>query len=185
MKKIFLLTLSILFTYNCAITANTSKMTVTDLTAKKTLGDNIIVEESTGGSITLPFWIPNISDDNFTQAVKDSLMNSKIFKSIATKKDTDWKLRMEIIDRDHPWFGFDMTVTTTIKYTLSIKDKIVFDKTIVEPGTASGTEMLIGVYRAKRANEYSVKNNIKKFITELESAEIKTEDNPEKPLGKK
>jgi hypothetical protein len=71
MRKLLVFTLSILFTYNCAVTANAGKMTVTDTTAKKTLGENIIVEESTGGSITLPFWIPNISDDNFTQAVKD------------------------------------------------------------------------------------------------------------------
>jgi|JI102314A1RNA_FD_contig_31_2681434_length_1015_multi_2_in_0_out_0_2 hypothetical protein len=185
MRKLLVFTLSILFTYNCAVTANAGKMTVTDTTAKKTLGENIIVEESTGGSITLPFWIPNISDDNFTQAVKDSLINSKIFKSIATKSDTDWKLRMIIIDRDHPWFGIDMTVTTTIKYTLYLKDQIVFDKTIVEPGTATASEMFIGVYRAKRANEYSARNNIKKFISELEALDIKPEPSPEKSKGKK
>jgi hypothetical protein len=185
MKKLILFTLTILFTYNCAITANTGKMTVTDTVSKKTLGENIIVEESTGGSITLPFWISKISDDNFTQAVKDSLLNSKLFKSISSKSDSDWKLRMIIVDHDHPWFGFDMTVTTTIKYTLYLKDQIVFDKTIIEPGTASGIEMLIGVYRLKRANEYSVRNNIKKFISELEALDIKIEPSAEKPKGKK
>lgn len=180
-----LLILSILFTYNCAITANATKMTVNDFNAKKIIAENIIVEESTGGSITLPFWIPNINDENFTKAVKDSLMNSKLFNSITEKANSDWKLRMNIIDREHPWIGFDMTVTTTIQYTLYLKDKIVFDKTIIEPGTATGTEMLIGVYRAKRANEYSARNNIKKFLTELESAEIKTEESVEMPKGKK
>jgi hypothetical protein len=47
MRKLLVFTLSILFTYNCAVTANAGKMTVTDTTAKKTLGENIIVEEST------------------------------------------------------------------------------------------------------------------------------------------
>lgn len=185
MKVIYILLISVLFTYNCAITANAGKMTVTDTTTEKTLGENIIVEESTGGGITLPFWIPNISNDNFTQAVKDSLVNSKIFKSITSKTDSDWKLRMIIIDRDYPWFGIDMTVTTTIKYSLYLKEQIVFDKTIIEPGTATVSEMFIGVYRAKRANEYSARNNIKKFISELEALDIKTESNPAKPKGKK
>ncbi|HMV42595.1 MAG TPA: hypothetical protein PK079_21750 [Leptospiraceae bacterium] len=185
MKTFFIILVSILFTYNCAITANTQKMTVTDFTSKKTIGENVFVEESTGGSITLPFWVSKISDENFTQAVKDSLINSKTFNKIVSNTNSDWKLKIVIIDHDHPWFGFDMTVTTSINYTLFLKDKSVFSKTFVESGTATGTEMLIGVYRLKRANEYSAKNNIKKFISELDSLDLKPETNTESPKLKK
>lgn len=89
--------LPLLLLLDCAIPANTDRMTVTDYQAKKTIGEKIFVTESTGGSMTLPFWIPNIPNDNFTEAVKASLVQSKSFQKISDSMENGWVLKIEII----------------------------------------------------------------------------------------
>ena len=97
MKKTLLI-LSILFVASCAFPASKQGMTVTDLKSSKKIGEKIFVKESKGGSTTLPFWTSEISDENFTSAVKESLINSRAFSDLSSKWEDDWGLEIEILN---------------------------------------------------------------------------------------
>ncbi|HXE98131.1 MAG TPA: hypothetical protein VN642_17130 [Dongiaceae bacterium] len=166
MKKIICLILA-MYLSGCAFPATKEGMVVTDYIAPKQTGEKIYVKESTGGSVTLPFWMSTIPNDNFTEAVKESLLNSKAFSAQSINWGDDWGLEIEILDVEHPYFGFDLTVTTNIKYSLYLRGEKVQEITIREPGTATINDTLIGIQRMRIANEYSAKANVKKFIAEL------------------
>lgn len=107
--------------------------------------------------MTLPFWISNIPDDNFTEAVKASLLQSKSFQKISDKMENGWVLKIEILDLDRPWFGTDFKHKLTVRYTLSNNGKIIFNEPVTAEGTATMGDALIGVYRAKKANEFAAR----------------------------
>lgn len=171
MKKSICLILA-LFVSGCAFPATKEGMVVTNYLAPKQTGERIFVKESTGGSTTLPFWTSQIPNDNFTEAVKESLLRSKAFSALSTNWGDDWGLEIEIRNVDQPMFGFDFTVTTETKYTLSLKDKKVYTTYIRESGTATTGDSFIAIARLRIANEKSAQANVKKFIAELSNQKL-------------
>jgi len=169
-KICLLLVLSLM---GCAFPATKEGMVVTDYSAPKQTGDKIFVKASTGGSMTLPFWTSQISNDNFTEAVKESLLNSKTFASLSTHWGEDWGLELEIREVDQPFFGTSFTVTTDINYTLYLSGKKVYETDVREAGTATMSDSILGVARLRIANEYSARANIRKFIDELSKQSLK------------
>ncbi|HMV77803.1 MAG TPA: hypothetical protein PL048_10310 [Leptospiraceae bacterium] len=164
----YLLCASLLFfLLDCAVPASAERMTVTDFQVNKPVGERIFVVESTGGSMTLPFWISNIPNDNFTDAVRTSLVQSKSFQKISDSMENGWILKIEIIDLDRPWFGTDFKHKLTARYTLTKNGKIIFNEPVTAEGTATMGDALIGVYRAKKANEFAARNSIKAFLNAL------------------
>jgi hypothetical protein len=157
----------------CAFPAMKEGMVVTNYSAPKQTGDKIFVKESTGGSTTLPFWTSQISNDNFTEAVKESLLNSKTFAALSTNWGEDWGVELEIREVNQPFFGSSFTVTTDIKYTLYLAGKKVYETDIRESGTATMSDSFLGVARLRIANEYSARANIKKFIEELSKQSLR------------
>ena len=174
MKKIIFLIFA-LYLSGCARMATPATkegMVVTNYMAPKQTGENIFVKKSTGGSMTMPYLISTIPNDNFTEAVKESLLNSKAFTALSTNWGDDWGLEIEIRDVDQPMFGSDLTVTTDIKYALYLKGKKVYETNIREPGTATSGDSAWAVERVRIANEYSGRANIKKFIAELSNQKL-------------
>ncbi|MCW7470212.1 hypothetical protein [Leptospira kanakyensis] len=169
MKKLIYSITTLTF-LNCAIPARVDKMTVSVVKSNHKINNEIFINESKGGGITLPFWIPKISNENFTQAIKNSVLNSEKFLKIADNNTNHWRLEVEITDWDHPWFGIDFTHSLTVRYKLYNEKNIeVYNKEIYSKGTATIEETLIGVYRANRANEYAAKKNILLFLLDLEN----------------
>ncbi len=166
MKKTILL-LSILLVASCAFPASKQGMTVTDLKSSKKIGEKIFVKESKGGSTTLPFWTSEISDENFTFAVRESLINSQAFSELSSKWEDDWGLEIEILNVDQPLVGIDFTVKTQVKYTLYKKGKKAYETTVYETGKATPTDTIFAVARLRIANEKSAKANIAKFVEDL------------------
>jgi len=171
MKKSICLILA-LFISGCAFPATKEGMVVTNYLAPKQTGENIFVKESTGGSTTLPFWTSQIPNDNFTEAVKESLIRSKAFSALSTNWGDDWGLEIEIRNVDQPMFGFDLTVITETKYTLYLKDKKVYTTYIRESATATVGDSFIAIARLRIANEKSAQANVKKFIAELSNQKL-------------
>jgi len=157
----------------CAFPATKEGMTLTDYSAPKQTGDKIFVKESTGGSTTLPFWISEIPNDNFTEAVKLSLLRSKAFGALSSSWGEDWGLELEIREVNKPMFGFDLTVTTDIKYTVYLAGKKVYETDIRETGTATMNDSFFAIARLRIANENSARTNIRKFIEELSKQSLK------------
>jgi hypothetical protein len=171
MKKIICLSATLLV-FSCAFPSTKEGMMTTSYTSPKKIGSKIFVKESTGGSVTLPFWTSEIPNDNFTAAVKESLLRSKAFSDISSNWEDDWGLEIEIREVNQPFAGADFTVTTDVKYTLYSKGKKSYETTIRESATVRIDESFIGVQRLRLANERSAKANIKKFIEKLSEQKL-------------
>ncbi len=117
----------------------------------------------------MPFWTSEISDENFTFAVKESLINSQAFSELSSKWEDDWGLEIEILNVDQPLVGIDFTVKTQVKYTLYKKGNKVYETTVYETGKATPTDAIIAVARLRIANEKSAKANIAKFVEKISS----------------
>ncbi len=168
-KIIFVIGLLLGFS-GCAQKALMQNMTVKHLD-KQTLDSNyqnaISIQSTSGGTETNPMMASQIDNDEFKKAVVASLINAGLYS-----KDGKYKLKIEILEIDQPSFGFDMTVTMTVKYTLlNYEDKsIVFQKTIKSPYTATVGDAFVGIKRLQLANEGSAKENIYKLLKEFQTS---------------
>lgn len=171
MKQILYFILA-LYVSGCAFPATKEGMVVTNYTAPKQTGEKIFVKEATGGSMTLPFWTSQIPNDNFTEAVKDSLLISKAFSTLSTNWGDDWGLEIEIRNVDQPFFGLDLTVTTETKYTLYLKGNKVYETDIRASGTATVGDSVLAIARLRMANEKSAQANVREFIAELSKQQL-------------
>jgi hypothetical protein len=153
-------------------------MVVRGYTAAKQTGKNIFVKNSTGGnrglsiSEMLFYTMSYIPDINFTTAVKESLLISQAFSALSTNWGDDWGLEIVILEVDHPFGWFELTVTTGIKYTVYLKGKKVYETYIRESRTATMDDAFLGQERTRMAHEKSAQANIKKFIAELSNQKL-------------
>ncbi|MDV6236175.1 hypothetical protein CH379_011130 [Leptospira ellisii] len=173
-KRLILLAIAAIIG-NCAFPAEREGMRVTDYKAPNKIGDKIFIEMSTGGKTTLPFWTSQIPDDNFTDAVKDSIAQANLFEKIEETLGGGWTLKIQILEVDQPFVGTTFTVKTKIKYTLRNKGEVVKELEVYEAGEATMGDALIGVVRLRLANENSARANIRKFLQEISaiSANVK------------
>ncbi|MBM9579544.1 hypothetical protein JWG45_20575 [Leptospira sp. 201903070] len=167
MNKKLLCLLIVVALGNCAFPATREGMKVADYKSPNKVGDKIFVEQSTGGSTTLPFWKSKISDENFTAAVKDSIVEANLFEKIEETLGDNWNLKIEIVDVDQPTFGTTFKVNTKVKYTLRKKDEVIKEALIDVSGEATMSDALIGVVRLRLANENAARSNIRKFLEEV------------------
>jgi hypothetical protein len=171
MKRWICLLLAV-YVAGCAFPATKEGMVVTSYTAPKQTGERIFVKESTGGSTTLPFWTSQIPNDNFTEAVKSSLLLSKAFSGLSATWGDDWGLEIEIRNVDQPFLGLDFTVTIETKYTLYLKGEKVYQTYVRGSGTATTGDSFFGVARLRIANEKAAQANVKQFIAELSNQKL-------------
>lgn len=176
--KLITLLFTSLFLFGCASSAKMHNMAYMGLATENknfdsSLNKSINVKESVGGKETNPAWTSEISNKEFTGAVKLSLSSRGLYSEKGR-----YKLGIHMIEVDQPMLGFDMTVTTHTRYTLvdSETGKVVFEETVIAPYTATIGDAFIGSERLKLANEGSGKENIKKMIEKLSGLKIKAND---------
>ena len=154
----------------CAMEANRGAMTAAlapdqitaDITAIKS---SIHVGTISGGETTNPLWTSQVSDVNFKAALEDSL-------ALAVLKGDDtapYVLNAKLVSLHQPFAGFDMTVTSTVDYTLQPVGggKPLLDETVVTPYTAAFGDALVAAERLRLANEGAMRENIKEIIARL------------------
>ncbi|MEE1673258.1 hypothetical protein SNR37_002672 [Agarivorans aestuarii] len=131
--------------------------------------ENLALSSVTGGEETNPAWTSEISDKAFSEAIKQSLVEQGLFSD-----DGNYQLAVEMVEIEQPLFGLDMTVTTTVKYTLTDKEtgKVLFDETVNAPYTATVGDAFAGVKRLQLANEGSGRENIKGLLELLSKLDI-------------
>lgn len=136
------------------------------------LKNNIDVETVSGGKGTNPLWTSEISNEDFKQALTNSLADAQLLSGAST--NSNYSLSAVLIEVKQPILGASMTVTTTISYSLidiESKEEIFYEK-IVTPYTAKWNAAFLGVERLRLANEGSARNNIKSLIEHLYGLEI-------------
>lgn len=133
------------------------------------LQKNMEVAKVSGGEKTNPAWTSEISNEAFSEAVKNSLVSQGLY-SPAGK----YQLEVQMIKVDQPMFGLDFEVTTNVRYTLTntITSKVVLDETVIAPHTATMGDAFAAVKRLRLANEGSANKNIENFLSKLSQLEI-------------
>jgi hypothetical protein len=153
----------------CASAATTEGMTVArapQVTAlPELLQHSVHVRSVLGGEPTNPLWTSEVGNPEFRQALESSLRNNGL---LADGTTGDYALDATLIDVTQPMIGFDLTVTSTVRYIVTPGDGTkMFDDTVIASYTAGVSESFLGTERLRRANEGSIRENIKTFIERL------------------
>jgi hypothetical protein len=137
------------------------------------LKNNIEVAAVSGGESTNPLWTSEISSEEFSSAVKQSLSEQGLLS-----ENGKYQLQVKMIEVDQPSFGFDMTVTTHVQYVLTdtTNHSVILDEVIVAPYTATTGDAFAGYKRLQLANEGSGKKNIEGLLEKLSELKINRKD---------
>lgn len=157
----------------CATGARTGAMTVpvtsdTIITPSSPLHGAIGVGTVSGGSETNPLWMSNVSDDNFRQALEQSLR----LQAMLANGDPPYTINANLISLDQPLIALDVTVTAKVRYAVirNIDKAVKLEETIETPYTANLSDAFVGVERLRLANEGAMRENIKAIIAKLIAA---------------
>lgn len=125
-----------------------------------------------GGQETSSMGASQISNDNFAQALTESIGQSGLFAKVAG--NGHYKLTAFIGKVDQPLMGFSMTVKMEVNYTLvdSTSGKTVWTKNVASTYTAKASAAFAGVTRLRLANEGTAKDNIQQAITDISTLNL-------------
>jgi hypothetical protein len=122
-----------------------------------------------GGRETSAVGASQISNQDFAQALKDSISKANLFSGIGEVDGSRYQLNAFISRVNQPMMGFSMTVTMEVSYNLvdSQSKKSIWEKSIVSEHTAAAGEAFAGVKRLRLATEGAARQNIESLIREL------------------
>ena len=120
----------------------------------------------TGGEDTNPLWTSEVGNEQFKQALRDSLQIRDLY---AGSDDSRYLLDAHLLNVDQPLIGFDATVTSSVKYRVIERatKQPVLEELVVSAYTATMSDAWYGVERLRLANEGSIRDNIAEFIKRL------------------
>ena len=158
----------------CASAARLEHMVVKDSQEQK-FPDNtpfrnaIHLAGVSGGEDTNPLWKSNVDNPQFEGALKKSMQAHGLLA--VDESHSRYLLNAKLLNLDQPFIGFDMKVTSSIHYTLTMKGKegSVLDDSITASYTATVSDAFLGMERLRLANEGSIRENIKQFLMKLAS----------------
>lgn len=124
----------------------------------------ITVADVTGGKETNPLWTSKVSNADFSEALRQTLAAHAM---LAPGAEGRYVLKAELLALKQPLAGFNMSVTSKVRYVMSESGAAVFDETVEHKHTAKTNEAFLGIERLRLANEGSIKGNIGEFIRRL------------------
>ncbi|OOZ39599.1 hypothetical protein BOW53_10970 [Solemya pervernicosa gill symbiont] len=174
--KMFVVSIGLLYLYGCASGAKMENMAHTDVVVTPraydaALKNGVEVASVTGGEETNPAWTSEIGNEEFSGAVKQSLASQGLLAETGR-----YQLQIELKEVDQPMFGFDMTVTTHVRYVLtdSQNSTVIFDDTLAAAHTATVSDAFVAIKRLQMANEGAGKKNIEALLKKLSELKIST-----------
>jgi len=149
----------------CASTAQINGMVVvpsSPLDANSQLHSAVSLGNILGGQGTQGLRASEVSSMAFEEALGQSLAAQEIL----AQDEARFRLDAQIDGIVHPLFGYTMTVTTMVHYTLTeiATSNVVFQQEISESETAALAVAFSGEDRLRIALEGSIKANITSFI---------------------
>ena len=150
----------------CASGARPGAMTVgaapgTTISDTSPLRYAVTVGTVAGGGATNPLWKSDVSDDDFRQALEQSLSLHAMLAGTPR-----YLLNAQLKSLDQPLIEFQATVTATVHYTLILTAdrRPVWDQTLTTSYTAKVGDALVGPERIRLANEGAMRENIKLML---------------------
>lgn len=157
----------------CAQPARVSQMVAPNVMAPVTasnpeLLDSIAITDVKGGQTTNPMWTSQVDNPEFREALDRSLAFNGLLASDATK--AKYGVTAELLELKQPLMGFDLTVTSRVKYTVQERggsSAELFGEEITTPYTADFSSSLVAVERLRLANEGAIRESIRNFLVKL------------------
>jgi len=127
-----------------------------------------------GGKATSSTGASQISDQDFAQALRESIEKAGLFVKAMDAPGGDYRLEAYIGQLSQPVLGFDMTVAMEVGYVLTDtrSKKAVWKKSIATTYTATTKDALVGATRLQMANEGAARLNIRQAITEMSKLDL-------------
>lgn len=143
--------------------------------------------QTRGGGQTDQVTGANISNEDLKAAVESSIVESKLFRSVAQGKDGDYELSVTITQLSKPTFGLSFTVEMETGWALTrASDKTVAIRKVVRSSnTATMDDAVVGGTRMRLAIEGAVRKNITEglqAIAALGTLDSPTGAAPEQPV---
>lgn len=172
-KKLWLPALLVAFVglAGCASSADRQAMVASDVRLAKQ-HDRSVAVKTGGGSETGAMDSSNIADEDLKSAIEDSIVQSKVFKTVVQGNGADYDLMVSIVQLDKPTFGLTFKVDMEATWVLvKHSDRsIVFKQSVKSSSTATFGDAAVALKRLRLAVEGAAKKNIEqglKLISEL------------------
>jgi hypothetical protein len=171
-KSLYLLTAAFALALlgGCASGARVENMEVAGLPAQRIapspLRQQLAVSAVGGGSDTHPLAKSSVGNAEFESALKNSLRATGL---LAEGPAARYTLSAQLNELEQPTFGFNMTVTAKVSYTVAEQGsgKIIWQQTLTTPYTAAFGDSLLGVERLRLANEGAIRSNLGQLVDAL------------------
>lgn len=127
----------------------------------------LMIARIDGGETTNPLWTSEVDGTAFQGALRVSLEQNYLLAQKPSSPRFDLFATLGSVNQ--PLFGLDMTVSSSVNYrVVERKTQLAwFEDTVFASYTATFSDSPLGVQRLRLANEGSIRENIKKFITQL------------------
>ena len=123
----------------------------------------------TGGRVTSSSYVSQISDADFREALKQSILKSALFSQVLDDNSGRYRLGAYIGALTQPLMGMSLTVDLEVSYTLvdSTTGKAVWQQSIATSYTATGSDSIVAATRLRLANEAAARKNIEAAIAAM------------------
>jgi len=127
----------------------------------------VSLDKVRGGEETNPALTSEVGNMELRPAMEASLRQNSLLSPAG--KTARFRLEVFLLELKQPTVGFTMHVESFIRYRLMRTDdkQVVFDEIISASATATMDDAFYGPERLQIANERSVHNNIRQFISKL------------------
>jgi hypothetical protein len=124
----------------------------------------VSVRNVTGGQDTNPMWVSQVGTNEFRGALTESLRAYGYLAGESGKSKLIIDANLQSLSQ--PLLGLTFNVTSTVTYTVQ-RDGTLKSYPVTATGTATTSDAFIGTERMRIANERSIKENIKQFVSIL------------------
>jgi hypothetical protein len=145
-----------------------SPLIPTDATIRNTHAGAVAVA-MTGGGHSNQFWMSRISNEDFKQAVEDSVLRYHVFsRVIQNSGGADYRIDIALNELKQPFVGFAITVRAKVYWRLTnAKSREVVSQQTIDRHFTAGTGDIRDAQMLEVANEGAIRENIKAAVEEI------------------
>jgi hypothetical protein len=152
----------------CATPSQPIAMTAGEVAVVSKSSDAVSITV-TGGRDTSSTYVSQISNADFREALKQSILKSALFSQVVDGKAGRYRLDAYIGALTQPLMGMALTVDMEVSYTLadSMTGNVVWQQHIITSHTATGSDSIVAATRLRLANEAAARKNIETAIAAM------------------
>ena len=127
-----------------------------------------------GGKATSAMTASQIADEDFAQALRQSIEQSGLFRQARTEGQAKYQLQAFIVQVNQPMFGASITVSMEVNYTLARVEpkQVIWQKAVFSSYTAPWNDAFAAVTRLRHANEGAARQNIERAIQDMSQLKL-------------